>query len=116
MLTARARWERASHGGEVRRSCGLQGGTRMKVRKAVLVGGVAAALVMLGACGGVGSVEDTDRSGSPATAFQGIGQPARHGDLEVTVHGIKDPFDAGNPVVKAPPGSRQVAVEVEVKN
>jgi hypothetical protein len=88
----------------------------MKVRKAVIAGALAAALVMPGACGGEGSVEDADRAVDPAAVVHRVGEPVRHGDLEVLVHGVRDPFDAGNPVVKAPAGSRQVAVEVEVKN
>lgn len=88
----------------------------MKVRKAVIAGALAVALFVVGACGGEGSVEDADRAVDPAAVVHRVGEPVRHGDLEVIVHGVRDPFDAGNPVVKAPPGSRQVAVEVEVKN
>lgn len=83
----------------------------MKVRKAVIAGGIAAALVMFGACGGEESVKD-----DPAAMVHRVGEPVRLGDLEVILHGVTDPFDSGNPVVTAPPGSRQVAVEVEVKN
>jgi hypothetical protein len=88
----------------------------MKVRKAVIAGAVAVALVVLGACGGEGSVEDANRSVDPSAVVHSVGEPVRHGDLEVIVHGVRDPFDPGNPVLTAPPGSRQVAVEVEVKN
>lgn len=87
----------------------------MMFRKAVIAGGLVAALVLLASCGGDDS-SDGDGSIATADVVHGVGEPVRHGDLEVVLHGLRDPFDAGNPVVKAPPGSRQVAVEVEVKN
>ena len=82
----------------------------MKVRNAV----IAVVLVFLAGCGGDESSKDD--AAPSATEIRRIGELVKLGNVEVIVHGIKDPFDAGNPAVKAPPGSRQVAVEVEVKN
>lgn len=85
----------------------------MKLQKAVVAGGLAAALLVLVGCGGGG---DGDGSSTPTTVVHKVGETVRHGNLEVVLHGVTNPFDSGNPAVKAPPGFRQVAVEVEVKN
>lgn len=91
----------------------------MNVRRAVVAGGLAVVLVLLAGCGGDDDKDDAADGGSGAAAavvVHKIGETVKLGNVEVTVHGVQDPFDSGNPVVKAPAGSRQLAVEVEVKN
>ena len=84
----------------------------MKVRKAVVAGGLAVALVVFAGCGG----GDSEDSAANAPVVHKVGEAVKLGDVEVVVHGVTDPFDSGNPVVKAPAGSRHVAVDVEAKN
>ena len=95
----------------------------MKMRSAFAVSGLAVTLVVFGACGESDSknVGAADAPGAPATTSDPaetyrIGDTVKLGDAEVTVHGITDPFDAGIQAVKAPAGSRHVAVDAEVKN
>lgn len=88
----------------------------MKVRRAVLAGGLAVALVALGGCGGDDSTDSDAGGAAKAVQVYKVGDTARLGDAEVVVHGVKDPFDSGNPVARPPAGFRQVAVDAEVKN
>ncbi len=88
----------------------------MRVRKAVVAAGLAVTMAVLGACGGDDSDEGDAAEGPVATEVHKIGEVVKLGNVDVVVHGIKDPFDYGNAAVKAAPGTRQVAVEVEVKN
>lgn len=85
----------------------------MKLRRAFLAAGLLVALGALAACGG-----GDDDSGTTATTVvtQKVGDVVRLGSVEVTVKSFNDPYDAGNPAVKAPAGFRQVAIEAEVKN
>lgn len=95
----------------------------MKVRKATIAGGLAAALVLAG-CGSndseprkLGNVNATGPNTTlepPANANR-VGDIVKLGDAEVTVYGFKDPFDAGALPGKAP-GSRYVMVDAEVRN
>lgn len=88
----------------------------MKVRRAVLAGGLALALVALGGCGGDSSGDDGAGGSAKAAQVFKVGDTAKLGDAEIIVHGVKDPFDSGNPVARPPAGFRQVAVDAEVKN
>lgn len=93
----------------------------MKVRSPLVAGGLAAVLV-LASCGGddgstkVGQVGPGSPAATvppPAASFK-VGDVVKIGDTEVVVHGLQDPFDAGQQ--KPPAGARFVAVDVEMKN
>ena len=95
----------------------------MKVRNTLLKGGFAVALVVVAACGNDdsestkvgGPADPTTTLGRPAGTYQ-IGDVVKVGTAEVTVHSVKDPFDPGNPAVTAPPSTRFLALDAEVKN
>lgn len=89
----------------------------MKVRSPLAAGGLAALLV-LASCGGDDG--STKAGGSQTTAVTvpadsaKVGQVVKVGNTEVLVHGVQNPFDAGEQ--KPAGGSRLVAVDVELKN
>lgn len=94
----------------------------MKVRTALVAGGLAATLV-LGGCGNennarkLGSVNAAPTTTAPPANTNRVGDIVKLGDAEVTIHGFQDPFDPGaQPMPKAPAGSRYVLVDAEVKN
>lgn len=82
----------------------------MKMRSVFVSVGLAVTLVVFAACG------ESDSKNVGAADAPGIGDTVKLGDAEVTVHGLTDPFDSGVQAVKAPAGSRHVAVDAEVKN
>lgn len=92
----------------------------MRVRNAVMAGGLAVALVGFGACGGtedrkVGSARGPDAIEAPDGSYR-VGDIVKLGNEEVVVHGFQDPFDPGLAASKAPAGSRTVAIDAEVRN
>ena len=78
-------------------------------------------MLVLASCGGddgstkVGQVPGSPAAtvAPPADSFK-VGDVVKIGDTEVVVHGLQDPFDAGQQ--KPPAGARLVAVDVEMKN
>ena len=93
----------------------------MKVRSTLVGGGLAAVLV-LASCGGdddstkegqAGPASPAATVAPPADSFK-VGDVVKLGATEVIVHGLQDPFDAGQQ--KPPAGARFVAVDVEMKN
>ncbi len=85
----------------------------MKVRRQVLAAGFAVVLVALAGCG---NDNEATRVGGAvrASADYNIGDVVRLSNLEVTVHGFTDPFDAG--ARKPAGGKRFVSVDAEVRN
>lgn len=92
----------------------------MKVRSPLAAGGLAAALVLASCGGDDGSTRVGQVGGSPTTAatvpadsFK-VGDVVKVGDTELVVHGVQNPYDAGEQ--KPAGGSRFVALDVELKN
>lgn len=85
----------------------------MKVRRHMVAAGFAAMIVALAACG---SDNEATRigGGRASTADYGIGETVRLSNLEVIIHGVADPFDAG--ATKPAEGRRFVSVDAEVRN
>ena len=91
----------------------------MKVRSPLVAGGLAAVLVLASCGGDDGSTKVGQVGGGPATVTVPadsvrVGEVVKVGDTELVVHGVQNPFDAGEQ--KPAGGSRLVAVDVELKN
>lgn len=95
----------------------------MKVRNAMVAGGLAAAIVLAG-CGNnenearkLGTVtgSGTDTTIEPPRDANKVGDIVKLGNAELTVHGWKDPFDPG-PMPGKKAGMRYVMVDAEVRN
>jgi len=94
----------------------------MKVRTALVAGGLAATLVVAGCSNEnearkLGSVNPVTTTTAPPGNTSRVGDIVKLGDAEVTVHGFQDPFDPGaQPMPKAPAGFRYVMIDAEVRN
>ena len=89
----------------------------MKVRRALVVGGLVVGLIVPAACGGG---QDAQRVGDaiPSAgedAFR-VGEAVKLGDAQLTIHGFKDPFTSDRVQATAAEGSRYVTIDAEVKN
>lgn len=78
-------------------------------------------MLVLASCGGDDDSTKVGQGGPgnpittapPANSFK-VGDVVKIGSIEVVVHGLQDPFDAGQQ--KPPAGARIMAVDVEMKN
>ena len=86
----------------------------MKVRRQVIAAGFAAMVVALAGCGSDNEATRVGGAVRSPTADYNVGDIVRLSNLEIVVHGVKDPFDAG--ITKPAAGSRYVAVDAEVRN
>lgn len=89
----------------------------MKVRRALVVGGLVVSAILPAACGG----QEATRAGESVIpkasrdAFR-VGEAVKLGDAELTIHGFKDPFTSDRVKATAAEGSRYVTIDAEVKN
>ena len=89
----------------------------MKVRRALVVGGLVMGLIVPAACGG----QEAQRVGGATIpsasedAFR-VGEAVKLGDAQLTIHGFKDPFTSDRVQATAAEGSRYVTIDAEVKN